>query len=129
MNGILRVDGLKFDKEIALYRGDGSGAALVSASGPFPAFARVDVPGAGVPSGYLHLEVHSSDIVVYAIDESADAVLRKQPYVDDRFRSVGSYLDAPDLDTALEEDARLAAKSRAPVRQGERMPPAAVRRR
>lgn len=109
----MRVSELTFDRSLALYRGDGGGAAAVRLAGELPTWAQVETPGAGIPAGFLYLTVHSSDIQVFSTSGDADAAPPQRTDADARFTALGAYFHAPDLPGAQARDAELAARTRA----------------
>jgi hypothetical protein len=109
----MRVDELDFRHPAALYRGDGSGVAVIrrtTAVGTGPAWAEVVQPGAGLDSRYLFLEYHSGDVQVHTVSGDAAADLPAEPHRDPRLTAVGAWFEESDPDTATVADVAAAEK-------------------
>lgn len=108
-----RIDELDFRYPAALFRGDGSGIAVIARTAPVgsgPAWARVVEPGAGVDAVYVHLSSHAGDTVVYAVDGRAHTGPVGDPHLDPRLRSVGERFELADIDQARREDSAAGEK-------------------
>ncbi|MFK4835519.1 hypothetical protein ACI3KY_07320 [Microbacterium sp. ZW T2_14] len=111
-----RIDRLSFPYPAALYRGDGSGAAIVhrqAAIDTGPSWARVIEPGAGIGPGFVYLQYHGGDVAVFAVDGAASDEPPAQTHLDPRLRAVGEYFESADPDEARRSDIASGAKRRA----------------
>ena len=119
-----RIRDLEFPHRSALYRGDGSGVAVVLRSKPLDAgscWASVETPGSGIGDGFLYLETRGGGDVegtpvlqVFAFSVAGDADDERpdtwSTHLDPRLTSLGEYVGVEDPDRALDDDRASAAK-------------------
>jgi len=111
-----RIDRLTFPYPAALYRGDGSGVAVVHrqvAIDAGPSWAKVIEPGGGIGPGFVYLQYHSGDVAVFAVDGTASDEPPAQTQLDPRLRALGEYFESADADEARRSDSASGAKRRA----------------
>lgn len=119
-----RIADLDFDEPGALFRGDGSGVAVIRRQ-PFEAgsaWARVIEPGAGITASYLLLTRRSGGIVdgvlvaeddVAAVSGDADAARPDRVDRDRRLSLLGAFTEMQDATAAREADSGGGRKIRA----------------
>lgn len=119
-----RIRDLEFPYRSALYRGDGSGVAVVRGAQPFgrgSCWAVVETPGAGLGDGYLYLntraggDVHGTlmlQVFVFAVSGDADD-MRPNTWTmheDPRLDSRGEFTGVEDVAEARRDDIASATK-------------------
>lgn len=112
----MRVDELTFTHPAALYRGDGSDSvAVIHRHAPVGAgrgWAKVDESAAGLDPGYLYIEYHSGDAIVYAVEGDASDDPPQEAYRDPRLTPRGEYFEMADVEGARHAAAALSEKTR-----------------
>lgn len=112
----MRVDELSFPHPAALYRGDGSDSVAVihrhAPVGSGRGWARIDESAAGLDPGYLYIEYHSGDAIVYAVGGDASDDPPQEAYRDPRLTPRGEYFEMADAEGARRAAAALSQKTR-----------------